>query len=181
MTAELQDQPKKHSPFKALLEKKGMKKYKPASAEETEKVLKELEKGEYIVSKVKKAIAKSHAPAPFTTSSMQQDASNKLGFSSPETMSLAQHLYEGIETENGDHIAFITYMRTDSVRISAERSRARSPVSAKYMATSTRRKAQFLRDQKGRSGRPRGGAAHRPVHDPRKGEKTAGQKAFRPL
>ena len=120
LTAELQDQPKKHSPFKALLEKKGTKKYKPASAEETEKVLKELEKGEYIVSKVKKAIAKSHAPAPFTTSSMQQDASNKLGFSSPETMSLAQHLYEGIETENGDHIAFITYMRTDSVRISAE-------------------------------------------------------------
>ena len=120
LTAELQDRPKAYSPFKALLEKKGTKKYKPSSAEEAEKVLKELENGEYVVSKVKKAVAKSHAPAPFTTSSMQQDASNKLGFSSPETMSLAQHLYEGIETENGDHLAFITYMRTDSVRISAE-------------------------------------------------------------
>ncbi len=120
LTAELQDRPKAYSPFKALLEKKGTKKYKPSSAEEAEKVLKELENGEYVVSKVKKAVAKSHAPAPFTTSSMQQDASNKLGFSSPETMSLAQHLYEGIDTENGDHIAFITYMRTDSVRISAE-------------------------------------------------------------
>lgn len=82
--------------------------------------MKELEGGEYVVSKVKKTVAKSHAPAPFTTSSMQQDASNKLGFSSPETMSLAQHLYEGIATENGDHIAFITYMRTDSVRVSQE-------------------------------------------------------------
>ena len=51
---------------------------------------------------------------------MQQESSNKLGFTAPETMSLAQHLYEGIGTENGDHIAFITYMRTDSVRISAE-------------------------------------------------------------
>ena len=83
-------------------------------------MLAELERGEYVVSKVKKTIAKSHAPAPFTTSSMQQDASNKLGFTSPETMSLAQHLYEGIETENKDHIAFITYMRTDSVRVSQE-------------------------------------------------------------
>ena len=120
LTAEFRDQPKKYPSFKALLEKKGTKKYKPSSAEETERVLKELEGGEYVVSKVKKKVAKSHAPAPFTTSSMQQDASNKLGFSSPETMSLAQHLYEGIATENGDHIAFITYMRTDSVRVSQE-------------------------------------------------------------
>ena len=120
LTAELRDKPKKYASFKALLEKKGTKKYKPASAEEAEKVLAELERGEYVVSKVKKTIAKSHAPAPFTTSSMQQDASNKLGFTSPETMSLAQHLYEGIETENKDHIAFITYMRTDSVRVSQE-------------------------------------------------------------
>ena len=120
LTAEFRDQPKKYPSFKALLEKKGTKKYKPSSAEETERVLKELEGGEYVVSKVKKTVAKSHAPAPFTTSSMQQDASNKLGFSSPETMSLAQHLYEGIATENGDHIAFITYMRTDSVRVSQE-------------------------------------------------------------
>jgi DNA topoisomerase-1 len=51
---------------------------------------------------------------------MQQDASTKLGLTAPETMTLAQHLYEGIETENGDHIAFITYMRTDSVRVSKE-------------------------------------------------------------
>ncbi|MBP3433784.1 MAG: type I DNA topoisomerase, partial [Clostridia bacterium] len=120
LTAELRDQPKKYAAFKALLEKKGTRKYKPASAEETAQVLAALENGRFVVSKVKKTIAKSHAPAPFTTSSMQQDASTKLGFTAPETMSLAQHLYEGIDTENGDHIAFITYMRTDSVRVSKE-------------------------------------------------------------
>ncbi|MBS5022594.1 MAG: topoisomerase DNA-binding C4 zinc finger domain-containing protein, partial [Firmicutes bacterium] len=126
------------------------KKYKPSSAEETEKVLKELEGGEYVVSKVKKAVAKSHAPAPFTTSSMQQDASNKLGFTSPETMSLAQHLYEGIETESGDHIAFITYMRTDSVRISAEaQADALSRIRTIYGAEYAPEKPNFYATKKG--------------------------------
>ncbi|MBQ8291201.1 MAG: type I DNA topoisomerase [Clostridia bacterium] len=120
LTAELRDKPQKYAPFKALLEKKGTKKYKPASAEETAAVLEAIERGAFIVSKVKKSVVKSHAPAPFTTSSLQQDASTKLGFTAPETMQLAQHLYEGIETGNGDHIAFITYMRTDSVRVSKE-------------------------------------------------------------
>ncbi len=120
LTAELQDIPKAYAPFKALLEKKGARKYKPSSKAETEQVLATLSAGQFRVAKVKKAIAKSHAPAPFTTSSLQQDASTKLGLTAPETMSLAQHLYEGIATENGDHIAFITYMRTDSVRVSSD-------------------------------------------------------------
>ncbi len=120
LTAELQDLRAQYAPFKALLEKKGAKKYKPSSAEETAHVLSVLEQGQFVVSKVKKAVTKSHAPAPFTTSSLQQDSSTKLGFTAPDTMSLAQHLYEGIDTENGDHIAFITYMRTDSVRVSKE-------------------------------------------------------------
>ncbi len=120
LTAELQDLPKAYAPFKAMLEKKGTKKYKPSSKEEVERVLSLIEQGKFVVSKVKKAVVKSHAPAPFTTSSLQQDSSTKLGFTAPETMSLAQHLYEGIATENGDHIAFITYMRTDSVRVSKE-------------------------------------------------------------
>ena len=120
LTAELQDIPAKYASFKAMLEKKGTRKYKPSSAKETEEVLSVLEKGKFVVSKTKKSIVKAHAPAPFTTSSLQQDASNKLGFTSPETMTLAQHLYEGITTETGDQVAFITYMRTDSVRVSKE-------------------------------------------------------------
>lgn len=120
ITAELIDTDGKYAPFKAMLEKKGTKKYKPASKEETDFVLSSLKAGKYTVSKVKNSVTKSHAPAPFTTSSLQQDASTKLGFSAPETMSLAQHLYEGMETPGGEHIAFITYMRTDSVRVSYE-------------------------------------------------------------
>ena len=124
LTAELRDLPQKYASFKAMLEKKGAKKYKPSSAQETEEVLSQIANGPFTVSKVKKTVVKSHAPAPFTTSSLQQDASTKLGLSSPETMSLAQHLYEGVQTENGDHIAFITYMRTDSVRVSADAQKA---------------------------------------------------------
>ena len=120
LTAELQDKAKQFSSFKALLEKKGTKKYKPSSATETENVLNVLQNGKFIVSKVKKTVVKSHAPAPFTTSSMQQDASTKLGFTAPDTMALAQHLYEGIALDNGEHTAFITYMRTDSVRVSKD-------------------------------------------------------------
>ena len=120
LTVELVDLQKQHSPFKAMLEKKGTKKYKPASKEEADKVLAALAAGKYTVSKVKNAVVKSHAPAPFTTSTLQQDASAKLGFAAPDTMSLAQHLYEGMQTSGGEHIAFITYMRTDSVRVSAD-------------------------------------------------------------
>ena len=120
ISALLSDKEKKHAPFKAALDKKIGKKYKPASKEETDGVLAALKAGVFTVAAMKKSVVKSHAPAPFTTSSMQQEASNKLGLTAPETMSLAQHLYEGIGTENGDHIAFITYMRTDSVRISSD-------------------------------------------------------------
>ena len=120
ISALLSDKEKKHAPFKAALEKKNGKKYKPASKEETDGGLAALKAGGFTVAAMKKSVVKSHAPAPFTTSSMQQEASNKLGLTAPETMSLAQHLYEGIGTENGDHIAFITYMRTDSVRISSD-------------------------------------------------------------
>ncbi len=150
LTAELQDIPKAYAPFKTLLEKKGTKKYKPASAEETATVLSVLERGKFVVSKVKKAVTKSHAPAPFTTSSLQQDSSTKLGFTAPETMSLAQHLYEGIATENGDHIAFITYMRTDSVRVSKEaQAKALDKIRSAYGAEYAPDKPNYYASKKG--------------------------------
>ncbi len=150
LTAELQDMPKAYAPFKALLEKKGTKKYKPSSAEETAQVLAALERGVFKGSKVKKAVAKSHAPAPFTTSSLQQDASTKLGFTAPETMTLAQHLYEGIATENGDHIAFITYMRTDSTRVSKEaQAKALERIKEVYGAEYAPEKPNYYASKKG--------------------------------
>ena len=120
ITAELQDGEKKFSPFRAALEKYQNKKLKISNQEEADSAVKSLRAGEYSVESVKRSITKSHAPAPFTTSTLQQDASSKLGLSAPETMLMAQHLYEGMDIEGEGHVAFITYIRTDSTRISAE-------------------------------------------------------------
>ncbi len=107
------------SSFKALLVEKNGKKYKPASQEEAEQVENYLNNSLFLVKNVKRAVVKSHAPAPYITSTMQQDGSIRLNLTAPQVMQVAQRLYEGVETPNG-HIALITYMRTDSVRISAE-------------------------------------------------------------
>ena len=116
-TANLTDAEGKHAPFKAVyqLKKNGVS-IDEKTAKEVEEIIKN---GDFTVTKVKSGETKQHAPAPFTTSSLQQDASNKFGMSSPETMMVAQHLYEGMEV-GGDHIALITYIRTDSVRVAEE-------------------------------------------------------------
>lgn len=117
MNAYLQDRESKYAPFKATYQlKKAGESISEELANEIEKRVKE---DVFKVAKIKKGVVKQHAPAPFTTSSLQQDASNKFGMTSPETMLVAQHLYEGMEV-GGDHIALITYIRTDSVRVSAE-------------------------------------------------------------
>ena len=131
--AELQDKPKNNAPFRALLGEKKGKKYLPASAEENEAVRAELAQNPYIVDDVKKTVARSRAPAPFTTSTLQQDASNKFGMTSPDVMLVAQHLYEGMDTEAEGHIALVTYIRTDSVRVSAEaQAKARAFIAEKF-------------------------------------------------
>ncbi len=120
ITAELQDEAKKFSPFRATLEKYQNKKFKISNREEADSAVKSLRAGEYRIESVKRSVTKSHAPAPFTTSTLQQDALSKLGLSAPETMLMAQHLYEGMDIEGEGHVAFITYIRTDSTRISSE-------------------------------------------------------------
>ena len=111
--------PQGKSAFKSLLVEKNGKKYKPSSLEEAESVENELKSLTFKVGAVKRAVVKSHAPAPFITSTLQQDGSIKLNITAPQVMQIAQRLYEGVETPNG-HLALITYMRTDSVRISTE-------------------------------------------------------------
>ena len=106
-------------PFKVLLVEKKGKKYKPSCEEEAKAVEEELKNSNFIVGNVKKSLVKSHAPAPFITSTLQQDGSVKLNITAPQVMQIAQRLYEGVETPNG-HLALITYMRTDSVRISQD-------------------------------------------------------------
>ena len=111
--------PENKQAFKVLLVEKKGKKYKPSNAAEAEQVENELKAADFKVASVKKSVVKSHAPAPYITSTLQQDGSIRLNITAPQVMQLAQRLYEGVETPNGN-VALITYMRTDSVRISAD-------------------------------------------------------------
>ena len=90
------------------------------SREEADKILGELQQAEFVVGPVKKG-KKNRSPAPpFITSTLQQEASRKLGFQARRTMKAAQELYEGVEVEGLGSIGLITYMRTDSLRISED-------------------------------------------------------------
>ena len=88
--------------------------------EEANEIIKQLEKNEFKVTKVKKSEKTRNPLAPFTTSTLQQEASKKLNFMTKRTMSIAQALYEGVEVKGHGTIGLITYMRTDSMRISDE-------------------------------------------------------------
>lgn len=83
-------------------------------------ILKELEGKKYIVQKVKNSEKKKSPAPPFTTSTMQQEAARKLGFPTKKTMMVAQQLYEGIEVKGHGAVGLVTYIRTDSTRISNE-------------------------------------------------------------
>jgi DNA topoisomerase-1 len=82
------------------------------------KILSQLEGAEYAVSRIKKGEKKRNAPWPFTTSSLQQEAYKKLGFTTKKTMMLAQQLYEGVDIKGEGTVGLVTYIRTDSIRIS---------------------------------------------------------------
>ncbi|NMA33728.1 MAG: type I DNA topoisomerase [Clostridiaceae bacterium] len=88
--------------------------------EQVREILKQLEGKDYIVHRVKYGEKKKTAPAPFTTSTLQQEASRKLGFPTKKTMMIAQQLYEGLEVKGHGSVGLVTYIRTDSTRISAE-------------------------------------------------------------
>lgn len=88
--------------------------------EEANKIKEELEKGKFIINSIKKGKKVKNPLPPFTTSTLQQDASKKLNFMTKRTMSVAQVLYEGVEIKGYGTVGLITYMRTDSMRISEE-------------------------------------------------------------
>ncbi len=119
--------------FEARLVGKNNGKIELRTKEEVEKILIDLEKSSYVVKNIKKAQKKRTPAPPFTTSTMQQEASRKLGFSLKKTMSVAQGLYEGISIEGHGTIGLITYMRTDSTRISEEaRAAAKIQITNQY-------------------------------------------------
>ncbi|WP_303857134.1 type I DNA topoisomerase [Aminicella lysinilytica] len=106
--------------FTAKLATKNNKKLVISNKEENDKTIKELEAGNYKVTAITRKSRNKKPFAPFTTSSMQQEASTKLNFNTRKTMMIAQQLYEGVEVHKKGTIGLITYLRTDSVRISAE-------------------------------------------------------------
>ncbi len=94
------------------------------NGEEAEAILKRIENNDFIVSNIKKSLRNKQPSAPFITSTLQQEGSRKLNFGGQKTMKIAQQLYEGVEVAGHGVTGLITYMRTDSLRISAEASKA---------------------------------------------------------
>ncbi len=90
------------------------------SKEEMDEILKKLEKAKFKIASIKKGERVKKAPLPFTTSTLQQEASKKLNFSTQKTMRLAQQLYEGVDIKGSGTVGIITYLRTDSTRIAEE-------------------------------------------------------------
>ena len=118
ITATLQGSDKKS--FSAKLMTKGGKKIAVDNGKDAEAIYKELSGGSFQVAKVDMKERKKNPAAPFTTSSLQQDAANKLNFNTKKTMMVAQQLYEGVEVKGHGTIGLVSYIRTDSVRVSDE-------------------------------------------------------------
>jgi len=111
---------KEKKPFEAKFYGIGDKKLAVESEEEVKKIQKEIEGKPFVVADIKTGERQRKAPLPFTTSTLQQEASKLLNFSTQKTMRLAQQLYEGVEVKGQGTIALISYLRTDSTRISEE-------------------------------------------------------------
>ena len=124
---------KKGKLFQGHLTTINNKKIELHSKAEVDEILKDIEKSKYVVTNIKKGTRKKTPAPPFTTSTMQQESARKLGFQLRKTMQVAQGLYEGVKVTGRGTIGLITYMRTDSTRISEEaRAVAKSVITAKY-------------------------------------------------
>ena len=106
--------------FKAELYRINDKKFKASTSEEAQKVFAELEQAQFTIGSIETKESTSRPSPPFITSTLQQAAANRLGFSAKRTMSVAQQLYEGIDLGSMGSLGLITYMRTDSTHISPE-------------------------------------------------------------
>jgi DNA topoisomerase-1 len=109
------------STLKALLIDEDGKKLKVDNGDQAESIFNSVTHAkQWIIDKVVRGSSKSHPNAPFTTSTLQQDGSNRLQLTAPDVMKIAQQLYEGIDIPGEGHTALVTYIRTDSVRVSAD-------------------------------------------------------------
>ncbi|MEX2161758.1 MAG: type I DNA topoisomerase [Anaerolineales bacterium] len=106
--------------FKAKLAEVDGAEPKLGKKADVDPLLADLQAAAYAISEIKRGQRRRKAPAPFTTSTLQQEASRKLGFTAKRTMAVAQQLYEGIDLGHGENTGLITYMRTDSMNVSAQ-------------------------------------------------------------
>lgn len=126
---------KKGKKFQAKLAEANGKKILVENKAQNDNIIKELNSGEFIVSDVKEKIRMQKPYPPFTTSSLQQDAGNKLNFNAKKTMMIAQQLYEGVDVKGRGTTGLITYLRTDSVRVSdAAKQAAKELIVSKFGA-----------------------------------------------
>lgn len=117
---------------------------------DTEKVLARLDGAEFTVASVKKGVRKKQPSPPFITSTLQQEASKKLGFTAKRTMKIAQELYEGVDVEDIGTVGLITYMRTDSLRISEEsRAEGNKYIAAAYGDKYLPEKPRYFKTREG--------------------------------
>ncbi len=123
ITALLTDMQGKNQ-FEASFYGKAGKKLVPASQQETQEILDAIKGKDFLIAGVKKGTKQRRPFAPFTTSTLQQDAARKLGFTTKRTMAVAQGLYEGVKLSESETVGLITYMRTDSTRIAIEAQQA---------------------------------------------------------
>ena len=120
------------------------------NAEEADKIVSALIGAEYIVSALKKGIRKKQPAPPFITSTLQQEASRKLGFTGQRTMRIAQQLYEGVDVPGAGTTGLITYMRTDSLRISEEaRAAAYKYITGRYGKEYLPEKPRYFKTKSG--------------------------------
>lgn len=126
---------KKGKKFQAKLTEANDKKIIVENKAQNDNIINELNSGEFVVSDVKEKIRMQKPYPPFTTSSLQQDAGNKLNFNAKKTMMIAQQLYEGVDVKGRGTTGLITYLRTDSVRVSdAAKQAAKDLIVSKFGA-----------------------------------------------
>ncbi len=124
------------------------------SREELEGILKETDHQDYMVEDIKKSERTKKAPVPFTTSTMQQEASKALNFATSKTMRIAQQLYEGVDIKGSGTVGLITYLRTDSTRVSEEADASvRQYIGANYG------------EEYAAEGEAKGGSGHKNIQD----------------
>ncbi len=149
LDAHLEDQNSKGR-FKAALDRYKLNKIELKNSSQAGEIVNAVKNEKFIVDTIIRSQRKRSPLPPFTTSSLQQDASSKLGFTSRKTMSIAQQLYEGINIGSGETVGLLTYIRTDSVNVSTQaQEEARVLISDKYGASYIPEKPPFYKSRKG--------------------------------